>query len=398
MSHEARFDLVDGELQIAIDIDPLAGLTFDAPLRDGALMQFYAPFRDRSSMSNVARAVFQAARARLGRVNFHNFLGLPWIEPAMMIHHGIDRQAPVGYFIGLPRQVPDFVFDHPVSIGAFVCETDRILDGWVEKCNRFDLVTVPSHWCRDAFIASGVTVPVRVVPHGLEPAYHPRRERRRDGPLVFFNTFHSHSFIDRKGFHELVRAFLRAFADRDDAVLVLRTNDFPALADYRDDAEFQRLVRLDIVDGNDTTDDYAAVFSQVHCTVHPSRGEGFGLVPLQSIACETPVIAPRVTGMADYLADDNSIALATRGRTTGQGVGNAVGEYFLVDEDDLVIKLRYVADHWETEYRRVQAAAPAFRQAHAWPTVLAPFLDLVEQLAADPSSARERLHGALGAD
>ena len=51
------------------------------------------------------------------------------------------------------------------------------------------------------------------------------------------------------------------------------------------------------------------IFSRMNCTVHPSRGEGFGLVPLQSLACETPVIAPAVTGMTEYLTPDRAICL-----------------------------------------------------------------------------------------
>jgi glycosyltransferase involved in cell wall biosynthesis len=114
--------------------------------------------------------------------------------------------------------------------------------------------------------------------------------------------------------------------------------------------------------------------------VHPSKGEGFGLVPFQSIACETPVIAPHATGMADYLDNENSICLNTSGRTAGEGVGNAVGTYFTIDEDHLVDRLRYVEANWEIEYEKVKQASASYRQSYQWPVVLNEFTELISAI------------------
>ena len=44
-----------------------------------------------------------------------------------------------------------------------------------------------------------------------------------------------------------------------------------------------------------------------------SGGEGYGLMPLESMACGTPVIAPIHTGMADYLTPANTLEVPTVG-------------------------------------------------------------------------------------
>ncbi|KAA3630004.1 MAG: glycosyltransferase family 1 protein [Proteobacteria bacterium] len=394
MENESELVWIDGELMCVIEFDDEPEFTYDAPARSGALCQLYVPLRDRASMANVAVAVFAQLFSHLGDgVSIHNYLPGDWAEPDLKKHHGIDPAAPVGYFIGLPAEVPGSLFEHPVSIGGFVCETDRILDDWVAVCNRLDLVTVPSRWARQAFIESGVTTPIMVVPHGLEPEYRPYQDKVREDRFVFYNTFHSASFCARKGLNELVRSFLRAFDGRDDVVLRLRTDESTDLVQCRKRYDFGRLIEHDPINIALTTRNYARIFSRVHCTVHPSRGEGFGLVPFQSIACETPVIAPHATGMADYLDDSNSVALRTAGRVSGEGVGNAVGTYFRIDEDDLVEKLRYMESHWESEYDKVRAAAPAFRERFAWPNALADFCALIEQIVEtnDPGITLARL-------
>ncbi len=376
-----RTKLVDGEAMLSIDEDEYFGLTFDAPYRKDVAFQFYAPLRDRASMSNVSCNVLSQLQQNLDDVALHNYLDGEWVDSALLDYHYINRSAPVAYFLGVPNEVPDFIYDHPFSIGGFVCETDRIDPEWVRVCNRLDLVTVPSTWCREAFFRSGVKTPILVVSHGIEPEYQSYKTRQRSVPFVFYNTFHASSFASRKSLEELISCFLCAFEGRSDVVLRLRTNLSIDLMDCRNRYDFGDLIQLDLMTEHLDTEQFARLYSDVHCTVHPSKGEGFGLVPFQSIACETPVIAPHRTGMTDYLTDSNSISLKTSGRVAGEGVGNGFGTYFSIDEDDLVDRLLYVEKNWESEYEKVCKVAPEFRQKHAWPSVLAEFMALIQELA-----------------
>ena len=310
-------------------------------------------------------------------VAIHSYNGGAFLDPALHNVAFVNPEAAVGVFYGFPNEIAPEFFAHPVRIGGFVCETDRIAPDWVEVCNRLHLVIVPSTFCRTAFLESGVNVPVMVVPHGLEPEYRPYKEKTRSTPFVFYNTCFASSHLDRKSVEELVRAFLRAFgSDGTKCVLRLRTEISRQLIDIRLRHDFGRAIQLDPLVGIGV-ERFACIYSDVHCTVHPSKGEGFGLIPLQSIACETPVIAPAVTGMADYLNESNALCLRTSGRAAGRGAGNQAGTFYGVDEDHLVELLRRVYLSWEDEYAKVRRAAPSVRERYHWDTVLSSFVDVI---------------------
>jgi glycosyltransferase involved in cell wall biosynthesis len=149
------------------------------------------------------------------------------------------------------------------------------------------------------------------------------------------------------------------------------------------------LISLDRPDSA-ATGDFAAIYSQVHCTVHPSKGEGFGLIPFQSIACETPVIAAKSSGMAEYLNENNAMILRTGGEIIADDVYYKSGQYYAIDEEHLVELLRHAEANWEREYNRVKKNAPQFRQRFSWPNVLNDFVNLLDDLTRLDNPAQTR--------
>jgi glycosyltransferase involved in cell wall biosynthesis len=263
------------------------------------------------SIENVCTQFSQQLISAVKQVALHNYNGRSFFDASLSSFAYLNKAAPIAVFYGTPDFTPTFLFNHETTIGGFVCETDKIPQRWVHKCNRFDLILVPSRFCKLAFERSGVTVPIGITPHGLETDYHPLPGKTRQLPFVFFNTVNSH-VPGRKGLRELLRSFLRAFSDRSDVILRLRMKRSKPVDKILEEFKLSPQVWIDEVDDSSTAE-FAAIYSEVHCTVHPSNGEGFGLIPLQSIACETPVIAPQSTGMADYLSAENAMLLRTNG-------------------------------------------------------------------------------------
>jgi glycosyltransferase involved in cell wall biosynthesis len=336
----------------------------------------------------------QYARQVLNRIDsaaVHSYTGRPFFDKRIERRVGIDRSAPVGVFHGVPEAVPPFFFDHQTTVGSFVCETEEIPGRWVRRCNCFDLVLVPSRFCRSVFRSCGVTTPIAIAPHGLEPEYVPVGSPPQGHRFVFYDVARA-AFQHRKGCEELIRSFARAFQGRQDVLLRLRTKRTPDLQNWVRKYQARKLIEIDEKTGSSTAD-FAAIYSQVHCTVHPARAEGFGLIPFQSIACETPVIAPSVTGMADYLDTDNAMLLRMKGVGDATGLYGAENAVLEADEDHLVELLRHAESSWESEKARVREVGPDFRARHTWDRALDGVMTLIGELVetATAEEKRERI-------
>ena len=55
--------------------------------------------------------------------------------------------------------------------------------------------------------------------------------------------------------------------------------------------------------GTVTEADLPALYRGAVCLVHPSLYEGFGLTPLEAMACGTPVVASRATSLPEVVGD-----------------------------------------------------------------------------------------------
>ena len=385
---------------VSLDLEALASgeLCFEGSFKPGISVQVYGMFKGCMSIANVATQFASQLSSHIDDVALHSYNGLPYFQASLESHAFLNRLAPIGFFYGIPDAVPEFFFEHELKIGGFVCETTAIPTEWVNSCNRFDLLVVPSRFCKTAFVNSGVRVPVMVVHHGLEPEYRPLKEKQRTAPFVFYDTFNADSFPDRKGCEELIRSFKRAFEGRNDVRLRLRVQQNSKVLDYLKVHDAFSLISLDMPD-KASTRDFAAIYSDVHCTVHPAKGEGFGLIPFQSIACATPVIAANISGMAEYLDEHNAMLLKTKGEVWGDDVYYKSGHYYAIDEDHLVELLRYAEENWEHEYERVRRVSTAFRERFSWPNVLADFVNLVDELTAlDRLSDKQELIRAVTQD
>src|SRR5262249_14128910 len=115
-------------------------------------------------------------------------------------------------------------------IGYTMLEVDGFPPDWVRQANRMDEVWVPSEFNRKAFLASGLTRPVHVIPLGVDPNYfHPgiRAHKTRLGEFVFLSCF---EWGERKEPWMLLKAFNEAFrADEPVRLLCKVMNRDPAI-------------------------------------------------------------------------------------------------------------------------------------------------------------------------
>lgn len=218
-------------------------------------------------------------------------------------------------------------------------ESDQIPEEWPEYLKLADEVIVPSTWCQKVFAKSGIKT--TVVPLGYNSdvfTYHDRPVPvENDGIFTFI---HYDSFNVRKGFMEIVEAFSQEFDPKEPVRLVLKT--------IRDSSPIPILKseypNIEVVRGSLSEVDLWKLLCRANCMVYPSRGEGFGITPLEAMATGLPAIIPNAHGMSEYF--DPEYMLEVKVGHTEPGLynrfkGQNVGDMTVVDVEDLRRQMRY---------------------------------------------------------
>ncbi len=244
----------------------------------------------------------------------------------------------------------------------------------VAMLNGFDGVIVPSQFNLDSFRASGVSTPIWVVPHVVEPAVaggaRPGREVTRArygiGPDTFV-VYVIGPWQTRKAIPSCIEAFLRAFGPGEDVLLVVKTSgrDYVAgvpasqslalLLGRRHRVPRVRLISKDLPDVELT-----ALLHGCDCSLSLSRGEGFGLTIAEAIAEGIPAVvtgwgAPREFLGAGYplFVDYRMADVASE---PSDGWAETTGEWAMADIEHAALLLRWVRDHRDAANDAVAAA------------------------------------------
>lgn len=232
-----------------------------------------------------------------------------------------------------------------------------------------DTVLTPSKWCSHLLRNTlGVTKPVHVVRHGIDPdVFTPRGVVRGNGKVL--RHFCSSLLLDRKGTKEVVGAAERLIQEREDAtVCVSAPNEVLYLLNPDGERAAVRGSRLSITSDQPTApDEIAQVLRGSAAIVQPSRAEGFGLLGLEAAACGTPIVATSCTGHAEWARTVESARYHVRTLDDGRcGAGAAPR----IDQESLYsAMLRAIDERAERRARAVEASA-GVRRAWAWSAVL----------------------------
>ena len=235
---------------------------------------------------------------------------------------------PVGAHVVLQSRMPHFTVEIPdrVSVNLTTFEATGIPQSWVEISRRHALTVVNTDAARNAWLSSGAPAEnLRVCPLGVDvatyrPDVEPLRPRLADGRWIehFRTRFLNVSAIDpRKNLLALIRSWLRATTDQDDAVLVVKLSLY-SVFDYQ---RFQQeLAQLEQHHGKRLSDaapihftlrslpDRAMprLFAAATHYISMSRGEGWDLPMTEAAATGLALIAPDHSAYQTYL--DHSIA------------------------------------------------------------------------------------------
>lgn len=170
-------------------------------------------------------------------------------------------------------------------------ESSLLPEPFRESLDVFDTIIVPSEQNQELF--SRYHPDVKYVPLGIDTKFWAPTPRPKLDAEHF--TFLISGGGYRKGSDLVIEAFRKVFNGR--------TPDGPAPRLFVHSAkasEFPMDERIHLITGKLTDEEERALYAMAHVYVQPSRGEGFGLRPLQAMAQGCPTIATNAHGHAAY--------------------------------------------------------------------------------------------------
>jgi glycosyltransferase involved in cell wall biosynthesis len=203
------------------------------------------------------------------------------------------------------------------NIGYFFWETEVM-----PKAHQLSLEMVDEIWAPSEFVAkcySVAKIPVVNVGTSVQISENGNFLGRSyfgfEDEFIFMFSFDGHSVIHRKNPAAVVRAFLKAFADKTERVrlIVKSQNLLEAIwgrVNGRNEELFELCTkdnRIEIIDRTMPLSEYHSLKEACDCYISLHRSEGFGYGPAEAMALGKPVIMTNYSANTEFATSENCL-------------------------------------------------------------------------------------------
>lgn len=207
-------------------------------------------------------------------------------------------------------------------------ETTRIPDRYTRTLRTFDTLIVPCDWNAELFAPYHDNI--HVVPLGIDVDFW-RPQKVEDNDRFRFVT--GGSGWKRKGIGQIIQAFQDAALPDSELYIKVTPHllDDPGIYDFGPN--------IHVVKQTMTLEEERAFYASADCFVSATRGEGFGMIPLQNAALGNLVIAPHHTGHLMF-SDLFDYRLKWNYSKAVMQYFSDIGDWFEPDHDELVMAMQ----------------------------------------------------------
>jgi len=274
---------------------------------------------------------------------------------------------------------------HKFRVGYTMFETDKLPVGFSDWTGAFntaaesintqlDLLIVPCHHNVGMFRDNGVTIPIEVAPNAVHPTAFPYLKRPERDTFTFLQMA---TLTLRKNPGNVITAFAQLFRDMPEVKLVLKTQ-----SGTLGHLDLSNLGNIEIIDELVNAKRMKEILFDADCFVFPSRGEGFGMPPIEAMATGLPTIIADNTGMRDYSDDRYNYTVKAGHKSPAlrypQKWGD-VGNWYESDFDDLKAKMLYVFEHQAEAKAKGEAASRWVHDIWTYQSVADKFAEAIEK-------------------
>lgn len=305
-----------------------------------------------------------AAAIEAQGVEVYNHLESPEVQDRVQVAE--DQRTGltnVACWLSTPGHARGWHKDQYAVIGT-MWEASRLPEAYREHLHAFDLVVVPSEQNVELFSPHHPNVKLALL--GVDPAewfYTPRQAPTNEFRFLIGGTG------PRKGTDLAVAAFRKVFKTwpKDSPVpkLVMKN---PKGEDFYGD-------RIEMVTGYLTDADEQALYASSHCYLQPSRGEGFGLQPLQAMAQGMPTILTDAHGQASFA--HLGYGMSTTMSKAAYFIYGEAGEWWEPSLDELCAHMEYVYNNWDAAEAKGAEAAKVVARDFTWARSAEQFIDAI---------------------
>jgi len=261
------------------------------------------------------------------------------------------------------------------SIAFSVFETYNPPKEWFKLLNQHEAIISPSKFCYDIFsVDEKLKRKMFYAPHCLDTNLYTPKETNNNAitRLLWVGTWKL-----RKGYDILIQAFKQL--NNTDMTLYIKTDEIQKAERYIKGCKNIVIITKKILE--EQMPDFLKSFD---CIISTSRGEGLGLIPLQSLALKIPLISTYTTGCKDYLSEDVAELIYPEGTTKIERLdgiaqySSCSWDYFRVES--VVSAIKNIGDNYQKCLEKIENGYQVFLNSFTYSKFLDEFNNCLKSI------------------